>query len=38
MHINVEDFRMGKGADAKKYVIPFEGNETTYKSLLKHLQ
>ena len=37
-HINVEDFRMGKGGDAKKYAIPFEGNESTYKSLLKHLQ
>ncbi|MEK5502043.1 T7SS effector LXG polymorphic toxin [Bacillus sp. FSL M8-0168] len=31
-HINVEDFRMGK-----KYYIPFEGDEKTFKALLKHL-
>ncbi|MDZ5610659.1 pre-toxin TG domain-containing protein, partial [Bacillus pseudomycoides] len=37
LHINVEDFRNGKGANAKKYVIPIEGNEETFKSLLKHL-
>ncbi len=36
-HINVEDFSSGKGINAKKYVIPFEGDESTYKSLLKHL-
>ncbi|AVM25789.1 T7SS effector LXG polymorphic toxin [Bacillus pumilus] len=36
-HINIEDFRNGKGANAKKIAIPFEGNEGTFKSLLKHL-
>ncbi|WP_180956639.1 RHS repeat-associated core domain-containing protein, partial [Bacillus canaveralius] len=36
-HINIEDFRNGKGANARKIVIPFEGNENTFKSLLKHL-
>ncbi|AII35204.1 MULTISPECIES: T7SS effector LXG polymorphic toxin [Bacillus] len=36
-HINVEDYRNGKGDKAKKYYIPFNGNEDTYKSLLKHL-
>ncbi len=36
-HINIEDFRNGKGANAKKIAIPFEGNESTFKSLLKHL-
>ncbi|MED0658147.1 hypothetical protein P4S75_12680 [Anoxybacillus ayderensis] len=36
-HINIEDFRNGKGANARKIVIPFEGNESTFKSLLKHL-
>jgi vacuolar-type H+-ATPase subunit H len=37
IHINVEDFSAGKGLNAKKYVIPFEGDESTFKSLLKHL-
>ncbi len=37
MHINIEDFRNGKGANARKIVIPFEGSEGTFKSLLKHL-
>ncbi|PED05108.1 S-layer protein [Bacillus pseudomycoides] len=37
LHINVEDFRNGKGSNAKKYAIPIEGNEETFKSLLKHL-
>lgn len=37
-HINVDDFRNGRGSNAIKIVIPFEGNENTYKSLLKHLQ
>ncbi|MBB5356336.1 anti-sigma28 factor (negative regulator of flagellin synthesis) [Anoxybacillus mongoliensis] len=37
IHINIEDFRNGKGANARKIVIPFEGNESTFKSLLKHL-
>ncbi|WP_243291858.1 hypothetical protein [Bacillus sp. FJAT-47783] len=36
-HINIEDFRNGKGANARKIAIPFEGNERTFKSLLKHL-
>lgn len=36
-YINIEDFRNGKGANARKIVIPFEGNESTFKSLLKHL-
>ncbi|UOY90219.1 T7SS effector LXG polymorphic toxin [Bacillus glycinifermentans] len=35
-HINVEDFRMGK-KEGKKYYIPFEGDEKTFKALLKHL-
>jgi RHS repeat-associated protein len=38
MHINIEDYRNGKGNNATKLVIPFEGNEETFKSLLKHLQ
>ncbi|PKG26313.1 hypothetical protein CWS20_24735 [Cytobacillus horneckiae] len=37
MHINIEDWRNGKGANARKIVIPFDGNEDTFKSLLKHL-
>ncbi|WP_440115593.1 hypothetical protein [Paenibacillus sp. QZ-Y1] len=37
-HINIEDYRGGKGNKAVKLVIPFEGNENTFKSLLKHLQ
>ena len=36
-HINIEDFRNGKGANARKIAIPFEGNESTFKSLLKQL-
>ncbi|WP_053217783.1 T7SS effector LXG polymorphic toxin [Virgibacillus senegalensis] len=36
-HINIEDFRNGKGASARKIAVPFEGNESTFKSLLKHL-
>ncbi len=36
-HINIEDFRYGKGTNARKIAIPFEGNESTFKSLLKHL-
>ncbi len=36
-HINVQDFRLGKGPNAKKYAIPFEGTEKTFESLLKHL-
>ncbi|MEK4063788.1 MULTISPECIES: RHS repeat-associated core domain-containing protein [unclassified Paenibacillus] len=37
-HINIEDYRGGKGNNAIKLVIPFEGNEDTFRSLLKHLQ
>ncbi|MCY8001078.1 hypothetical protein MOF26_19000 [Bacillus haynesii] len=36
-HINVEDYRNRKGDKAKKVYIPFEGNEKTYKTLLRHL-
>ncbi len=36
-HINVEDYRNGKGADAIKVAIPFEGDMSTVESLLKHL-
>lgn len=36
IHINVADFREGK-QNAKKYVIPFEGDEATFATLLKHL-
>ncbi|WP_328699973.1 RHS repeat-associated core domain-containing protein, partial [Chengkuizengella marina] len=36
-HINVEDYRNGKGNNAIKVVIPFEGNEEDFKSLLEHL-
>lgn len=37
LHINVEDFRAGKGKDAIKIAIPFEGDEQLFESLLKHL-
>ena len=37
LHINIENFREGKGCKAQKFAIPFEGNEETYKALLKHL-
>ena len=36
MHINIEDWHNGKGANARKLVILFDGNESTFKSLLKH--
>ena len=36
-HINVEDFRLGKGKDAVKYAIPFEGGEDAFKSALKRI-
>ena len=36
-HINVVDSRMGKGLKVKKFVIPFEGDEKTVETLLKHL-
>jgi hypothetical protein len=37
LHINVHDFRLGKGQNAKKYAIPFDGTEETFEALLKHL-
>lgn len=37
-HINITDFRLGKGAKGNAVAIPFEGDETTVKQLLKHLQ
>ncbi|WP_235089776.1 hemagglutinin repeat-containing protein [Chromobacterium sp. Beijing] len=37
VHINVEDFREGKGDKAKKIVIPFEGGESAFVSMLKSL-
>ena len=37
-HINVADFRAGKGVKGTVVAIPFEGNEETVKALLKHLQ
>lgn len=36
-HINIEDFRFGKGDSALKIVIPFIGDEETVISYLKHL-
>ena len=36
-HINIDDFRKGKKAQALEIAIPFEGDESTVKSLLKHL-
>ena len=36
-HIHVEDFRKGKGSMSKKIVIPFNGDEQTFISLLEHL-
>lgn len=37
MHINIVDYTAGKGDKAIKYYIPFEGNEDTFRSLLKML-
>ncbi|PFJ24653.1 hypothetical protein COI92_23610 [Bacillus anthracis] len=37
LHMNVEDFRNGKGSKSTKYAIPIEGDEELFKSLLKHL-
>ncbi len=37
VHINVEDFRGGKGKKALKFAIKFEGNEETFRALLKVL-
>lgn len=36
-HINVVDYRMGKGANGISVAIPFRGDLTTIESLLKHL-
>jgi hypothetical protein len=36
-HINVEDFSNGKGSNAIKICIPFDGDESTFISYLKHL-
>ncbi|MGF1991763.1 MAG: eCIS core domain-containing protein [Nostoc sp. ZfuVER08] len=36
-HFNIEDFRHGKGANALKIAIPFEGNEKAYISYLKQI-
>lgn len=36
-HINVEDFRNGKGPDGIKIAIPFDGDINTVEQLLKHL-
>ncbi|OQA35359.1 MAG: hypothetical protein BWY54_00610 [Candidatus Dependentiae bacterium ADurb.Bin331] len=37
-HINVTDYRDGKGTLGTVVAIPFEGNELTVKNLLKHFQ
>ena len=37
MHINVEDFSKRKGINAIKISIPFDGDENTFISYLKHL-
>ena len=36
-HINITDFRKGKGIFGKEIAIPFEGDKKIIKSLLKHL-
>ena len=36
-HIHIEDFRNGKGSLSKKVVVPFNGDEKTFSSLLEHL-
>lgn len=36
-HIQVDDFRKGKGNMSTKIVIPFNGDEHTFISLLGHL-
>lgn len=36
-HINVTDYRKGKGKKGTVICIPFEGTIETVKSLLKHL-
>jgi hypothetical protein len=35
LHINVENFRCGKGCKAKKFVIPFDGTEEMFIALIK---
>ncbi|CAI9429319.1 hypothetical protein MSHRCOH1_03825 [Candidatus Ornithobacterium hominis] len=37
VHINIEDYSGGKGMKAKKYVIPFNGDEKTFETILKNL-
>lgn len=36
-HIDIEDFRGGKGSKSTKIAIPFDGDKKTFQSLLKHL-
>ncbi|WP_240422044.1 RHS repeat-associated core domain-containing protein [Paenibacillus periandrae] len=36
-HINIEDFRNGKGDKATKLVIPFDGNESNVKKIIDNL-
>jgi hypothetical protein len=36
-HINIEDYRLGKGDKAIKKYISFNGNEETFKSYLKQM-
>ncbi|WP_061995269.1 hypothetical protein [Clostridium sp. ATCC 25772] len=36
-HINIEDFRGGKGSSSTKIAIPFDGDEKTFETLLRHL-
>lgn len=36
-HINVTDWRSGKGSSGISIAIPFEGDEETVRTLLKHL-
>ena len=37
-HINVTDYRMGKGVNGTSFAIPFNGTEETIIAILKHLQ
>lgn len=36
-HINIEDYRLGKGDKAIKKYVQFDGNEETFKSYLKQI-
>jgi len=36
-HINLTDYRTGKGFKGTSVYIPFEGDEKTVENLLKHL-